>query len=139
MFPKVKNVNVESLKKRSKLLVFFGGTPPPFLSMNAHEWIHEWFLNVNRAKYTHQTKNRKEKEVTRLASPQPAIHSLHSSYPRSKIIRSFRFYPRSKTECIVAVQGFVHSCSVGFCVEFAVCLCIVCVWFGVQTLHSATH
>ena len=84
-------------------------------------------------------KTERQKEVTRLASPQPAIHSLHSSYPRSKIIRSFRFYPRSKTECIVAVQGFVHSCSVGFCVEFAVCLCIVCVWFGAQTLHSATH
>ena len=28
MFPKVKNVNVESPKKRSKLLIFFGGSLP---------------------------------------------------------------------------------------------------------------
>ena len=38
MFPKVKNVNVESAKKRSKLLVFSARS---FLSKNPHEWVHQ--------------------------------------------------------------------------------------------------
>ena len=38
VFPKVKNVNVESPKKRSKLLVF---SAPSFLSKYAHEWVHQ--------------------------------------------------------------------------------------------------
>ena len=116
MFPKVKNVNVESPKKRSNLLVFFGGTPPPFLSMNAHEWIHEWFLNVNRAKYTHQTKNRKAKggDATRITTTGNTFAPFVLSAFNNHLLHSF--YPRSKTECIVAVQGFVHSCSVGLCV-----------------------
>ena len=38
MFLKVKNVNVESPKKRSKLLVFSARS---FLSKNPHEWVHQ--------------------------------------------------------------------------------------------------
>ena len=40
VFPKVKNVNVESPKKRSKLL-FFWRALSPFLSINTHEWVHQ--------------------------------------------------------------------------------------------------
>ena len=40
MFSKVKDVNVESRKKRSKLLVFRRNSST-FLSMNAHEWTHQ--------------------------------------------------------------------------------------------------
>ena len=44
MFQKVKNVNVESAKKRSKLLVF-RRAPSSFLSKNAHEWGHQGGLH----------------------------------------------------------------------------------------------
>ena len=40
MFSKVKDVNVESRKKRSNLLVFRRNSST-FLSMNAHEWAHQ--------------------------------------------------------------------------------------------------
>ena len=40
VFPEVKDVNVESQKKRSKLLVFRRNSST-FLSMNAHEWAHQ--------------------------------------------------------------------------------------------------
>ena len=107
MFSEVKNVNVESLKKRSNLLVFFGGTPPPFLSMNAHEWIHEWFLNVNRAKYTHQTKNRKAKggDATRITTTGNTFAPFVLSAFKNHSLISF----------LSAFKNRVHRCCAGFC------------------------
>ena len=107
MFPKVKNVNVESPKKRSKLLIFFGETPPTFLSMNAHEWIHEWFLNVNRAKYTHQTKNRKAKggDATRITTTGNTFAPFVLSAFKNHSLISF----------LSAFKNRMHRCCAGFC------------------------
>ena len=41
MFSEVKNVNVESLKNGSKLLDFSVDSFLFFLSINAHEWVHQ--------------------------------------------------------------------------------------------------
>ena len=117
MFSEVKNVNVESLKNGSKLLFFSAELLHLFLQECS--WMDSWVVSECESCEMHASNEKQQgkKEVTRRASPQPAIHSLHSSYPRSTIICSIRFIRVQKQNAslrcrvlyIVAVLGFVYS------------------------------
>ena len=75
VFSKVKDVNVESRKKRSKLL-FFGGTPPPFspwmlmngliksafiLEHESREWVKDEETKSQRDKESKRQRDKKTK------------------------------------------------------------------------------
>ena len=61
VFSKVKDVNVESRKKRSKLLVFRRNSST-FLSMNAHEWAHQIGVHF-RTRITQMGERQRDKET----------------------------------------------------------------------------
>ena len=94
-------------RKNAQNCWFFSAEASNFFSKNAHEWIHEWFLNVNRAKYTHQTKNRNAKggDATRITTTGNTFAPFVLSAFKNHSLISF----------LSAFKNRVHRCCAGFC------------------------